>query len=733
MSKVGTITRRTFLIGSAAIAGGVGFGYYQYKKPSPNPLLIDLKEGEAAITPFVKITKDGITLVTPRADKGQGAYSLQAHLLAEELDVDPTKVMLTPGRPGKAYYNGAVMDEAAPGLGDVIGKLLGMQMTGGSSTTPDMFDRLREAGAVARETIKSAAAEKFSVSVEQLKTEDGKVLLPDGRAINYTDLAADAAAVEPVNKIELREPQQWRYIGKPVQRLDVLAKSTGTQKYGIDLKLENMLYATTRTNPGWGAEGVVNDSSAAEKMRGVKKIVPIKGGVAVIADNTWRAFKAAEAIDISWDGGSFPSDSAKMWKVLEDHMDPEYKNVQRRNEGDAEQALSEGEVIEAEYRTPHLAHAPLEPINAIVKYTDTRIDIWTGTQIPRFIEDHVKKATGVAKENIHLHAQPIGGSFGRRLEDSYVLQALEIAQAMPGVPIKMTWSREEDMTHSTPRPMTISRGRGKVSNGQVETMQLEMVAPSLNGSWFGRLAVAPPGPDATITQGADDQPFAVPNYRVVGYKSPEMVPVSLWRSVAASQNGYYHECFMDELIHEAGADPLRERLRLCSDPVAQKVLEKVGELSNWDGKQLGENQGRGLAFVRSFGVPTAEVVDVTITPRGVRIDDVYVVCDVGRIVDPINIEAQIFGGVIWGLGHAMNCELTYKNYTPVQTNYHAYEGMRMYQTPKIHIKVLENQEEIKGIGEPPVPPAAPALANAIFAATGERIRELPLYNHIDFV
>lgn len=733
MGKLATITRRTFLIGSAAIAGGVGFGYYQYKKELPNPLEIGLQEGEAAINPFVKITKDGITLVTPRADKGQGSYSLQAHLLAEELDVDPTKVNLTPGRPSKAYYNGAVMNEAAPGLGDVIGKLMGLQMTGGSSTTPDMFDRLRQAGAVARETIKLAAAEKFSVGVDQLKTDDGHVVLPSGERISYTDLAAEAANVEPVNDVELRDSRQWRYIGKPVQRLDIIAKSTGTQNYGIDFRAEDLLFATARTNTAFGADAVINDVSKAEKMRGVKRVVPIKGGVGIIADNTWRAFQAAAAVDISWKAASYPGDSEAMWKVLEDHMDPEHKNVQRLNEGDAEAALGEGDVIEAEYRTPHLAHAPLEPINATVRYTDERVDIWTGTQIPRHIEDHVKKATGLEKENIHLHVLPMGGSFGRRLEDRYVMQALEIAQSTPGVPILMTWKREEDFAQTIPRPMTISRGRGKVANGQIDTMQLEMVCPSLLGSWFGRIAMAPPGPDATITQGADDQPFDIPNYSAIGYKSPEMVPVTNWRSVAASQNGFYHECFMDELIHAAGADPLQERLRLCNDPVSKQVLEEVGKFSNWNGVNLGENRGRGLAFVKAFGVPTVEVVDVTYTPRGIRIDDVYIVCDVGRVVDPVNIEAQIFGGVIWGLGHSINCEITYKDYTPTQTNYHAYQGLRMYQTPKIHIKVLENEEKVHGIGEPTVPPAGPALANAIFAATGQRVRELPLYNHIKFV
>lgn len=732
MGKLGTFTRRAFIVGSAAIAGGVAFGVYRVRTPYPNPLLKDLQAGEASFNPFVKITKDEITLITPRADKGQGAYSLQAYLIAEELDVDPHKVTLTPGRPDKAYYNGAVLEEGAPGLGEIIGKLMGMQITGGSSTVPDMFDRLREAGAVARETLKFVVATKYQVDVSQLKTEDGHVILPSGQRISYTEIAELASGIDPIENVTLRKPEQWKYIGKKLPRTDIIPKSTGTQTYGIDLAFDNMLYATARTNPAFGSGIEQMDISKAKEMRGVQQVFAINGGVAVIADNTWRAFKAANAIEISWQPGQYPENSALMWDVLEKHMAPEFENVQRRDDGDIDNALLEGDILAVKYQTPHLAHAPLEPMNATVKIEDNRVDIWTGTQIPRFIEDHVAAATGITKENIHIHVQAMGGSFGRRLEDTYVMQALEIAQAVKGRPVKMTWSREEDMTHDYPRPMSISYGRGKVSNGQIDALEMRMVAPSLIASWMGRISVAPPGPDATITQGADDQPFAVEHYRVTGYKSPEMVPVSSWRSVAASQNGFYHECFMDELIDKASADPIAERLRLCNDPVAKKVIEEVAKLANWQGAKPALNKGRGVAFVKSFGVPVAQIIDVTKTASGIKIDDVYVVCDIGLVVDPVNAEAQLTGGIIWALGHAMNCELTYENYATQQHNFDKYQGMRLYQTPNIHVKMLENSEKILGIGEPGVPPAAPALANAIFAATGQRIRQLPLDKEINF-
>lgn len=290
------------------------------------------------------------------------------------------------------------------------------------------------------------------------------------------------------------------------------------------------------------------------------------------------------------------------------------------------------------------------------------------------------------------------------------------------------------MTHDYPRPASVARGRGVVRDGQVAAFDLAVSQSAMAPEWFGRLSgMTLPGPDASITTGSWDQPFAIPDYRVTGYRARSMVPVSSWRSVGASGNGFYHDCFLDELIHVAGADPLAERIRLCHHDPSRKVLEAVGEMSGWAGPNLGKGRGRGVAFCMSFGVPCAQVVEVTATDEGIRIDHVHVAVDVGRVLDPSNLEAQVMGGVIFGLGHAMNCELTYADHRPEQENFYDYEAMRLYQVPKIDIRALENSPRIRGIGEPAVPPAAPALANAIFAATGQRIRELPLSRHVRFV
>ncbi|MCY6383254.1 xanthine dehydrogenase family protein molybdopterin-binding subunit [Hoeflea prorocentri] len=746
MGRAATIARRTFLIGSIAVAGGVAFGTYMYRRPGENPLMTDLSADGAAITPYVRIDAEGVTLITPRTDLGQGAYSMQAALIAEELDIELDQVKVDPGRPSPAYYNTALSEEGAPfrstddsfmaesvrGVMDVLMKFLGMQVTGGSTSVPDGYNKLRMAGAVARETLKAAASQQTGVPVSQLKTGNGTVLMPDGTTLTYMALAPVAAKIKPVTNVELRDPSEWRLIGKPMQRHDIVAKSTGTLPYGVDFRVDGMVYATVKLNPRQGGAMNGYDASAAKTMRGVKQIVPVSGGVGVVADNTWRAFQAADAMTFDWGEAPYPAEMDGHWEALSNSFNDDQIEARNRDDGDVEAALAEGEVIAAEYRAPYLAHAPLEPISAIVRVTDDRADVWTGTQIPRFVQSNVARMTGLDAEDVHIHVLYVGGSFGHRLEDEVVKQAVEIARQMKGTPVKLVYSREEDMIHDFPRQIAMARGQGTVKDGKVEAYDLGIAMPSVIASQMGRQNLSLPGPDTQIIAGAWDQPFAIPHYRMTGYRAPALAPISSWRSVGASSNGFFHDCFLDELIVAAGADPLEERIRLMWHDNSRKVLEAVGEMSNW-GSDLGPKSGRGVAFCMSFGVSTAEVVEVTDTDDGIRIDKVYVAAEVGRVIDPVNFDNLVKGGVIWGLGHAMNCEITYSDGVAEQTNFHAFEGMRLYQCPQIEVRGLENGEKIRGIGEPPVPPAAPALANAIYAATGKRIREMPFNKHVDFV
>jgi isoquinoline 1-oxidoreductase subunit beta len=746
MSRAGKIARRTFLIGSAAVAGGVAFGIYAYKRTPANPLLKDLGDGQVALTPYVRVDQNGVTIITPRADVGQGVYSVLAALVAEELDLAWDEVKVDPGPPSSAYYNGKVLAEGLPFaatdksflarnariFGDAGGKFLGLQVTGGSSTVADAYEKMRVAGATAREVFLLAAARLTGLATAELKTGNGAVVTPDGRALSYASLAATAATIDPPANVTLKPESEWRILGRRVPRVDMTAKCTGTAIYGIDLKMPGMVYATVRANPRLGGGVKSYDSTAAAASKGILKIVPITGGVGVIADNTWRAFRAANLIKFDWGAAPYPPTSAAMFEAVAGAFVAARQDSRFKNEGNVDAALAGAGVIEAEYKVPYLAHAPLEPMNVVVQLKDGRLDIWTGTQIPLFLIAGAASVAGLRAENIHLHAQLSGGSFGRRLEDDYVRQAVELAKALPGQPIKMTWTREEDMTHDFPRPLGMARMRGAVKDGKVDAYDLSIACPSVSASQLGRQNLPIPGPDVSIVAGAWDQPFSIPNYRVTGYRVPELVPVSSWRSVGASGNDFLHDCFLDELIHAAGADPLQERLRLCWHEPSRKVLEAVGEMSNW-GSDPGKDRGRGIAFTLSFGVPAAEVVEVTNTPSGIRIDKVFVAVEVGKVLDPENFGNQVQGGVIWGLGHAMNAELTYADGIAQQTNYHAFEGMRFYQAPAIEFRALTNTDEIRGIGEPCVPPAAPALANAIFAATGSRIRELPLNKHIAFV
>ncbi len=478
-------------------------------------------------------------------------------------------------------------------------------------------------------------------------------------------------------------------------RLDVVAKSTGTAVYGIDLRLPGMVHATVRANPRLGGGVQSYDATAAEAARGVLKVVPVTGGVGVIADNTWRAFQAAGLIDIAFGPAPHLATSDLMWAEVEASFTDDRQDSRLRDDGDVEARLTGTETITAEYRVPYLAHAPMEPMTAVAQWDEGRLQIWAGTQVPMQVLATASRLTGLSAEDIHLTVLPMGGSFGRRLEDDFIAQSVELAQAYPGVPVSLTWSREEDMTHDFPRPMGMARMRGAVADGKVAAYDGAIAMPSVTASQTGRLGLSVPGPDTAIVAGAWDQPFAIPDYRVTGYRVPNLAPVSSWRSVGASANGFFHDSFLDELIHAAGADPMEERIRLCTHDASRKVLEAVAEMSGW-GAPLPPGTGRGVSFCLSFGVPCAQVVEVTDTGAGIRIDKVWAAVDVGIALDPANIEAQVSGGIIWGLGHAMNCEITYDDGMPEQDNYHLYEGMRMSQVPQIEVQVLENLSPDQG-------------------------------------
>lgn len=748
MGRLRTISRRSFLVGSIAVGGAVAFGTYRAFRPFENPNEEALAEGAASFNPWVIIDQNKITLITTHADKGQGVQSTQASLIAEELDVELDQVEISFGVPNAAYYNGG-MGDAFAGFplyeynqsvertrGFVNGALraaLPMMATGGSSAMPDVFEKLRNAGATARETLKLAASKMSGVPVDALKTAKGAVILPDGSELAYTSLAAQASEIEPVRFVELRGPSEWRLLGKSHGRTDMLPKCTGTLQYGIDFEIENMVHATVKTNPNKGAAMSSFDASQARQMRGVKDVIEITNGVAVVADNTWRAIKAANSITFDWAKADYPMEQAQHWQVLEDAIGKEaHLNAAAREVGNVETA--EGSEVSASYRSPYVAHAPLEPLTATILVTDERVDIWTGHQIQMMVENIVAGITGHDAEDVHLHNMFIGGSFGHRLEFDYVRQAAEIALHLKGTPVKLTYSREEDFLQDFPRHITIGRGIGKHKDGQVTSMNVDICGASVMASQMGRMGLNVAMADTQLHEGAWDYPMLnLQNNRVRSYRVTDLAPTSSWRSVGAAPNVFIYDTMLDETIHAAGADPMLERIRLMGHGQSVKVLETVAEMCSWTGHKLGPDTGRGVAYGFSFGVPVATVVQVTNTPNGIKLDEVWVAADVGVVIDPNNLDNLATGGTVFGLGHAINCEITYANGVAQQENYYDHEAMRIWQCPPIHFKALENMEKVRGFGEPPIPPAAPALGNAIFAATGQRLREMPFNKFVDFV
>ncbi|MFG6448094.1 molybdopterin cofactor-binding domain-containing protein [Roseateles sp. BYS180W] len=745
MSRLGTIARRSFLIGSVAVAGGVAFGIYRYQKPHPNPLLASGDGQSSALTPYVRVDAQGVSIITPRAEMGQGVHTTLAALVAEELDVAWESVRVEHGPPAAAYYNSAGVSEGVPfspldhgmaaeamrGTMGVMAKFLAMQFTGGSSSMPDAFDKMRHAGAAARWALVQAAAEQWKLPAADLKTRDGEVIAPDGRRLSYIALAPAAAKIKLPSDLPLKPQAQWRLLGQSLPRKDVVAKSTGTATFAIDVQVPDMVYAAVRKNPALEAPLKRFDATAAKAMPGVLTVVELPGGVAAIANNTWRAQQAVSAVQCEWAAPVHPASTAELMAHITAAFDDKHQDSRMRNDGDVDTALAAGTPLEAEYRVPFLAHAPMEPPTAVARLHEGRLEIWAGVQIPTLVREQMAKLAGLDIERVQLHTLLMGGSFGRRLESDFVEQAVRLAMAVPGKAVKLTWSREEDLTQDAYRPAAVARFRGLVKDGRAQALDVRVASLSVLASQGARAGLAMPGPDKLLADGTFEQPYGVPHYRATAYRAPPAVPVSSWRSVGNSFNGFFMEGFIDELAHSAGADPLQFRLALLTHESSKRVLQAAADLAGW-GQPLAKGRGRGVAYHLAFGVPVAQVIEVQQTPQGIRVERLCVAADVGTALDPRNIEAQLQGAAIFGLSAAMFGEITFAQGAVEQRNFHQYESVRMAQAPRIEVKVLALGGPIRGIGEPGTPPAAPALANAIFSATGQRIRELPLSKHIRF-
>jgi isoquinoline 1-oxidoreductase beta subunit len=745
MASFKKIARRTFLIGSAAIVGGVAFGAYKYTRPLENP--IEAGPNEAALNPFIFIDQEGVTINTPRAEMGQGVHTTLAALAAEELDIAWEDVRVLHGPPAQAYYNSALMGASLPiaeysktafmqTVSEALGetnKLLGMQLTGGSTSMMDGYDRLRHAGATARETLKLAAADAFGIAASNLKTMNGRVYQPDGNSISYSDLAPAAAKLNPPS-VELRPKSEWKYVGKTMPRVDMMAKATGTAEYGIDVRLEGMKYATVRMNPRLGAPLKSMDATNALDMAGVEQVIELDGGFAVIASNTWLAFQAADAVEVEWVTATYPSEQGEIWSAIEQSFNTN-PNSMLRDDGDVDATIAGITEITAEYRMPFLAHSTMEPMNATALYTDSSLELWCGNQGPTIVRDKCAAAVGLTSDQVTLHTTLLGGGFGRRGEFDFALYAAQIAQKLPGVPVQVTWSREEDMRHDFYRPAALGRYKGAVKDGKAVLLDAKVAGPSVAFDAIERwVGFGGGGPDKVHVEGAFDQPYKIPNYRVAGHLTDLSVPLGFWRSVGNSVNAFMHDSFLDELAHAAGADPLAFRLDMMRDEHAPStaVLETVRDMSGWTGKTEA-GVGRGVAFAHSFGTPVAQVIEVIDEEGSIRINRAWISADLGTILDPGNLEAQLYGGMIYGLSAALFGEITFADGEVEQDNFPDYDALRIHNAPVTEVKVMESGGHIGGAGEPGTPPSMSALTNAIFDLTGKRARTLPLMHEFDLL
>ena len=742
------VTRRGFLISGAAIGGGLVLGISLWPDA---PLKLTADEGEVILNGWVKINRDGtVQVVVPQCEMGQGVTTSLPMLLADELDVDFADVGFEFAPVDGVYANTFMILGDAKNIpsfirpmavwaGGKIAQLMDVQATGGSTTIRQFYEPVRKAGAMARSILLEAAARRLAVPLNTLKTENGYVIHEDsGEKISYGSLVDDAALIAPSNNIALKDPADFKLIGKATPRLDIPEKVTGEAVFGMDVRLPDMLYAAVSAVPTAG--GVVEsvDLSPLDGNPHVVKAV-VKGGfVAVVATHYWYAKTALESLHIKFSQVRDIS-SADLDEIYNNAL-AEKEGHTHRDDGDMEALLQmQGKWLEARYDVPFLAHSCLEPMNCTVHVQGDKCEIWTPTQSTGFSRTVASKVLDMEKENITIHQTFVGGGFGRKIEMDALSQAVEVAKEFD-VPVQLIWSREEDTRHDVYRPkFAINMAAYLADDGSVLALKTKGTGQSPDEGFEARILGGElseePGPDASTVEGIDNTPYAFPHIWVNHVPQAEVIPVGFWRSVGHSNNGFFMESFMDEVAGAQGLDPFALRRQLLAhDERALKVLDVLEDVSKWRGAQstIYKNQksARGMALHYSFGSWVGQVADIVITDGVLRVEKVVVVVDCGKTVNPDTVRAQMESGVIYGLTAALYGDINIENGNVVESNFHDYEAVKLANSPAITTHIIADGHDIGGIGEPATPPIAPAVVNAIFAASGERIRKLPLKNSV---
>lgn len=737
-------TRRAFIgVGGLAGVGLVAAGgfYAHASKAIKKYSGAGLGEG-SSINAWIRIAPDNsISLAFARAEMGQGVNTALSQLVAEELNIPMESIQVVQPQPESPYSNTYLVTQSEPNLfkkysvQETLYSFLPVIGTGGSTTISDGWNNMRYAGASAREMLKQAAAKRWNVDAKSLKAENG-FIINGSEKLSYGELAEDAAKIKLSALPELKKKSEFKYVGKPVKRLDLEDKVNGTASFGLDVRPEGLLFGAVKfpTVLGGTINGITNKDKV-KGMPGVKNVLFIKkyNAVVVVATNTWQAIQASRVLRLDEtdnDNGSLSSET-----IMSDFtaLLDEKPIATPRKDGDVDKAFSNegGKTVEGTYTVPYLAHAAMEPMNCTVLVKEGKVTCWVGHQAVSVAHTMLNEATGISKKDIEIHIQYLGGGFGRKSEPDNIRIAAAAAVEMEGTPIQLVYSREMDMKNDMYRPCAVSRFKAKVSDkGEIESWDNMLVSQSVSNNSLMRImpmmAVAPAKDEAT-TEGASNLVYDFPNYRVAFGHKELPVPVGFWRSVGNSQNSFFTESFMDEVAHAAGQDPMKfRRDKLKGNDRYIGCLDKVAEMSSWD-KPLPENHFRGVAIAKSFGSIVAEVAVVEkIGEKEFKIKDFYCAIDCGNYVNPSIIESQVQGAVIYGLSAALYGKITIGSGAVQEVNFPQYRAVTLKDCPNIHVAIMEVDEYPTGVGEPGLPPAAPALTNALFAATGERVRSLPL-------
>ena len=703
-----TFSRRTILTVGAAIGGGLllGFG------PSPAEAAFE-PAGEAPFAPnaFIRIGVDGrITLIMPQAEMGQGVYTGHATILAEELDADFSKVEVEASPPSDALYGNPIFQ---------------LQATGNSNSIRAFWTPLRKAGAAARELLIAAAAQQWQVDPATCRTEASKVFHDEsGRMAPYADLVVLASRMTPPEDPPLKDPKDFRLIGQTLKRLDTPEKVNGKALYGIDMMPEGLKYAVIKTCPVFGGKVANIQDNGATNIPGVYLVSVLKDFVVAVADNTWSARQALANIDINWHEGENATVSTDdVWKSIA--ADSEKDGATAKSVGNPDKALGDGEKHEAHYQLPFLAHATMEPMNCTVHVRPDGCDVWVGSQVQARAQAAAAEVTGLPLERVKVHNQLLGGGFGRRLEVDAIVKAVRVAQLVD-MPVKVTYMREEDMQHDLYRPVYYDRISATVKDDKIDGWNHRITGSAVVARWL------PPAyandVDFDAVDSAVDMPYDIPNFRVQYVRSePPAVPTGFWRGVGPNNNVFAIESFMDELAHKLGKDPIAfRRPMLDKVPRLQAALDLAAEKSGW-GSSLPHRVGRGVAVQIAFASFIATVAEVEVDDNGeVKLRRIVCAVDAGTVVNPDTIIAQLQGGLIFGATAALFGEITVKGGRVEQSNFNDYRMLRIHETPEIEVHIIKSGEAPGGIGETGTTAAPPAIVNAVFAATGVRLRKLPI-------